>query len=253
MSAVAQTTAFAGRTLRRFGRSPGQLASIVAFPLLMLFLQLAAFGDLVGTVGTTRYVDRVVPLVILLTVALGAAVTSQAMFADLHAGLYDRIRTMPVARLSPVLGRVVGDLVRILAVALVTTVVAHAVGFRFSMGAPAAVAFFGVVLLVGSAWTWVGVLVAVLASREEVVQSALGPPGLLLFFLSSGFVPIEAFPGVLQPVVRINPFSLADTTMIGLSSGGPIADALVATLAWTLGSNVLVGAVTLRILARGRR
>lgn len=57
-------------------------------------------------------------------------------------------------------------------------------------------------------------------------------PVLMLFLLSTGFVPVEGFPGWLQPVVRANPLSAAVETLIGLSAGGPILVPALQTAAW---------------------
>lgn len=248
MTAATQTIVFAGRTIRRFVAVPPAMVSTLVFPIIIMLLQLAAFGQLIGAETGMAYVDRITPLVALFTIVSGASITAQGVFADLHEGLYDRVATMPVWPQALLAGRVVGDLVRALAVAIVTVVVGCLLGFRLSMGFAAAVAFFGVVLLAALMWTSVGVLVGMLGRSEGAVQSALGPPGLLLFFLSSGFVPVNAFPDFLQPVVRVNPLSVNGNALVGLSSGGPLAEPVRYTLVWTLGVTALCWLVIVRRL-----
>lgn len=143
-----------------------------------------------------------------------------------------------------VVGRLVGDLVRVLAVALFAIAVAHAVGFRFYAGPLAALGFVGVVLLVGVMFT---VLAAYVGLRLDAagVQNALNLPTMLLFFLSSGFVPVEAFPGLLQPVVRANPLSLADDALVGLSAGGPVLAPFLGLLWWVVGVTAVFGALAI--------
>jgi ABC-2 type transport system permease protein len=68
----------------------------------------------------------------------------------------------------------------------------------------------------------------------------------LLFLLSSGFVPVSAYPGVLQPVVRANPMSVATNALIGLSSGGPVLRPVLETLAWVVPLCLLCGLAAIR-------
>jgi ABC-type multidrug transport system permease subunit len=65
-------------------------------------------------------------------------------------------------------------------------------------------------------------------------------PVLVLFFLSTGFVPVDGFPGALQPIVRANPLSCAVNALAGLSSGGPVLVPVLQTLAWTVGLTALL-------------
>ncbi|GAA3734358.1 ABC transporter permease [Salinactinospora qingdaonensis] len=236
---LVQSMLLAGRSLRFFTRNPQHVIAAFAFPLVLMFTQLAVLGELVAEVSGQPYVARIAPLVVLSTAAFGSAITAAAVYRDLHSGLLTRVRAMPVSPASLFGGRLFGDLLRILAVASLTTAVAFIPGFRFSAGLLAAVGFFGVVVLFGTLSTAVGILVGTFGRSEESVQAALSAPATLLFILSSGFVPLETFPGFLQPLVWANPLSSATQALIGLSHGGPVAVPLLVTLAWTAGVGIL--------------
>ncbi|GAB3934915.1 hypothetical protein GCM10027614_08780 [Micromonospora vulcania] len=81
---------------------------------------------------------------------------------------------------------------------------------------------------------------------EESLPPSLTGPATLLFIFSSGFVPVSAFPSVVQPVVRANPFSVATEALVGLSTGGPVLVPVLQTLAWVLG----LGTVCLLVAVR---
>jgi ABC transporter DrrB family efflux protein len=237
--------ALAGRTVRRFFRSPQALVMSVIFPILLLFLLLATFGGLVDAHGGVEYVERLAPLVVLATISFGTVLTGMGFVNDRTGGFLSRVRTMPVPPGAVFTGRLLGDLVRILLVAVLTVAVAHTVGFRFHEGIGAALGFFGVVLLTGAMFTAIAALAGLTLSAAGV-QNALNLPTMLLFFLSSGFVPLEAFPAWLEPVVQVNPLSIADEALVGLSAGGPVLSPLLWLLCWSVGMTVVCGALAVR-------
>lgn len=252
MSAVAEVTLLTGRTLRRFVRTPPAVVSAFAFPLLLLLVQLALFDRLVTDVDDRPYVERITPLVALSTAAFGASVTAIGIFGDLTGGFIDRLRAMGV-RLSAVLaGRVVGDVLRVLATSSLIVAVAHLFGFRFDEGVVAVAGFFAVAALFAVLCSAMAVLAAAGARSQESLAAAVGLPATLMFFLSSGFVPVASFPGALQPVVRANPLSAAVDALIGLSSGGPVADGLLQLLLWTAAALVLFAVVSARRMRPSR-
>jgi ABC-2 type transport system permease protein len=56
-------------------------------------------------------------------------------------------------------------------------------------------------------------------------------PYLPLLMLSTGFVPLEGFPGWIQPVVQWQPVSLTVDALRALSSGGPTAQPVARAVA----------------------
>jgi len=57
-----------------------------------------------------------------------------ALCEDIHKGVFDRFRSLPVARSAPLVGAVIGDSVRFFAVMAVLTGFGTALGFRFHAG-----------------------------------------------------------------------------------------------------------------------
>ncbi|GGL51462.1 ABC transporter permease [Planomonospora parontospora] len=239
MNTITETGLLAGRTLRRFARSPQLVADSLLFPLILLFLMLLVFGELVDQAVHGRYIDRLAPAIVLFSAAYGAVGTGLGFFTDLRGGIVDRFRAMDIGRISILAGRITGDLVRAVLVAAATTAVAHLAGFRFTQGPQAVLGFFGVVALFAWIFLWPAVAVATSASSEQAVGGALNTPVTLLLFLSSGFVPVEQFPGWLQPVVRANPLSLACDALTGLSGGGPVLLPVLFTAAWAVGATAV--------------
>ncbi|WP_446225098.1 ABC transporter permease [Nocardia sp. IBHARD005] len=251
MSIAIETFVLAERNLRRFAASPRAVIGTLLFPLLLMLIMLAAFSEMVTGVSGGAYIDRLAPLIVLYAAAFGAVNTGLGLFNDLRSGLIDRIRSLPVHRGAALLGRVAADLVRIVAVAALITLVAAAFGFRFRGGLAGVVGFGLIALVVGWMFLWLAVLIALRARTADGVSAALNGPLTLLLFLSTGFAPVEAFPGALQPIVRANPLSVASAAMSGLAGGGPVTGPVLWTLLWA-GAVTLVAA-PLAIALFGRR
>lgn len=226
-------TICAVRNLRRLSRSPVTLVQSIAFPAILLTVLLIAFGRVIG--GTIEaYSQRLVPQLVVSAGAFGAAGTGLAVYADRTSGMIDRLRSLPTARGAFLTGTVAADSVRALVAAAIMVLVGHLPGFRFEQGPLAALGFFAVAVVFGLSWAWLAVLIGLTARAAEAVSSVMNGPILMLFFLSSGFVPVDGFPSVVQPIVRINPISCAVNAMMGLSGGGPVLAPVLQTFAWTV-------------------
>lgn len=239
----------AGRNLRRLSRSPVTLVQSVAFPSLLLIVLLISFGRVVGG-SVDAYVDRLVPQLVVAAGAFGAAGTGLAVFADRQTGMIERLRSLPIARSSFLIGTVVADVGRTLVAAVVMVAIGHIPGFRFAAGAPAALGFFALATAFGTVWAWAAINLGLRSRTSETVSSILSGPVLVLFFFSTGFVPAEGFPPALQPLVRANPLSCAVDALMGLSQGGPTLVPVLQTLAWTVALTALFAPVAIR---RSRR
>ncbi|MGH3186198.1 MAG: ABC transporter permease [Streptosporangiaceae bacterium] len=229
-----ETRLFAGRGVRRFSRSAPLVISALIFPIIMLFSQVVAFSSVAGAAFGGHYAQHLAPLVMLTTASFAAAGTAAGLHSDLHSALLGRLRTMPVRPMSLLAGRVLGDLVRVLAIGILAAAAAQLVGFRFRTGLLALIAFFCVFLLFGCMVTWLAVAIAVYSRSTSQIQLLLRNPTTLLYLLSTGFVPLAAFPALLRPAVQANPMSVFTQSLVGLSYGGPIAGQLAAAVGWAV-------------------
>lgn len=239
----------AGRGLRRAARTPPVLIQTVLFPLLLLFVLLAVFGELVGDTTGRNYVQGLVPLMVVIGAMFGGLGTGAALVTERTDGLLDRFRVMPVHRASVLAGRVLAEVARVLAAGVVLVVVGHLPGFRFGAGVVSAAGFFALVAAIAFAFAWVVIAVAVRARTPEAVI-ALSPVFLLLMFLSSGFVPREAFPSAVQPIVGASPVSCAVQALVGLSDSGPVLIPVLQTAAWLVGLTTVFGILAVRGFAQ---
>ncbi|MEU9674822.1 MULTISPECIES: ABC transporter permease [Streptomyces] len=239
----------AGRVIRQFVRNRMMLIVTVAFPLLQLFMLLAAFSVLVRDTQDVDYVRRLAPLIVLTTAFSSILTTAIALWSDIRSGVFNRLRAMPLDMRAYVFGRIGGDFVRIMGVAVLVTLVAHTVGFRFSQGPLAVLGFFGIVALFGMMCSALAVAVALVAQHPGIIVRYVQMPTLVLTLMSSGYVPLEAFPGWIQPAVSVNPVSLAADALAGLSHQGALTAPVLGTVAWTLGVTAVCTVVATRRFA----
>lgn len=248
--AIAHGLVCAGRSLRVLSRSPATVVQSVAFPTLLLCVLLAAFGRVIGG-SVSEYANRLVPQLVLAGGAFGAMGTGIAVYTDRAGGMVDRLRSLPIARSAYLSGVVVADAARALAATVVLTAVGFLFGFRFDQGPVAALGFVALAVAFGFIWAWLAVRIGLTARQPESIGSAMNGPVLMLFFLSVGFVPVDGFPGVVQPIVRINPMSCAVNALIGLSSQGPVLVPVLQTMAWVVGLSALLAFDAIRRFRAG--
>ncbi|MEU1468692.1 ABC transporter permease [Streptomyces sp. NPDC005761] len=218
--AVADSWTMTRRELAHWARQPVQVVVGLVFPVMLLLM----FNYLVGG---GREVDGdpaeyLVPGMLALTMAFGLESTMLAVTQDLDKGVVDRFRSMPMASGAVLVGRAVADMLQSVAALAVLTGVGYAVGWRWHHGPLAALGALGLLLLLRFAMLWLGILLALVAGRPEMVQAVqilVWPIG----FLSNVLAAPESMPGWLGAVVEWNPMSATATAvreLFGNPGGG---------------------------------
>ncbi|MEM8706737.1 MAG: ABC transporter permease [Actinomycetota bacterium] len=248
---MSATFVFAGRAVRRFGRSPDVVVSTVVFPLLLLLTLHAVFSSAVEAFEDgAAYGQRLVPTLVFSGVMFGAIGTSAAIHTELENGWIDRLRSMPLNPFSPLAGTILGETLRAIVAVIVLAGIGHLFDFRFDAGVLPAIGFVLVAMLAAVAVGCVGAYLATAASSREALLGPLNAVFLLLLFLSRGMVPLDAYPGWVQPVVRHNPATAYVDLMDRLARGGALVRPTLLVLAWTAGFVLVFGTLAARRLAR---
>ncbi|MFF4187017.1 ABC transporter permease [Streptomyces sp. NPDC001691] len=214
--AVTDSWTMTRRELAHWARQPVQVVVGLVFPVMLLLV----FGYLVGGGRGVSgpYVDFLVPGMLALTMAFGLEGTMLAVTRDLNKGVVDRFRSMPMVSGTVLVGRAVADMLQSAAGLVVMIGVGYAIGWRPDMG-PGFPAALGLLLLLRFAMLWVGIHLAMVAGRPELVQAVqilIWPVG----FLSNAFAVSASMPGWLGVVVEWNPLSATATAVRGLFGAG---------------------------------
>jgi ABC-2 type transport system permease protein len=175
-----------------------------------------------------------VPLVAMVGAMTGAIIGAIGIMGERTEGLLSRFWVLPVHRASGLLSRLVADTVRIVVITAVVMCVGLLLGFRFRQGIVESVAWLFVPAVFGVAFSS-AIITLALYSANTIVPQATEIICAMLFFFSTGFVPLDQFPSWIQPVVEHQPVSYVIEAMRGLSLGGPVLVPVVATLIWSVG------------------
>ncbi|MFD6170247.1 ABC transporter permease [Streptomyces coeruleorubidus] len=220
------------RELARWARQPVQLVVNLVFPVMLLLM----FGYLIGGGRGVNgeYRDYLIPGMLALTMAFGLEGTMIAVTRDLDKGVIDRFRSMPMADGAVLVGRSAADMLQSAMALVVLIGVGAALGWRVHGGPVAFLGAVGLLLLFRFAMLWIGIYLALVAGKPEMVQAVqilVWPIG----FLSNALALPDTMPGWLGTVVEWNPMSHTATAVRDLF-GTPGAESghVWAALVWPL-------------------
>jgi ABC transporter DrrB family efflux protein len=198
------------RELAHWARQPVQVVVGLVFPVMLLLMFGFLMGGGKGLEG--EYVDFLVPGMLALTMVFGLDATMLAVTQDLNRGVVDRFRSMPMMSGAVLVGRSVADMLQSAVGLAVMIGVGYAVGWRWHGGPAAFLGAVGLLLLLRFAMLWLGIQLAMVAGKPELVQAVqilVWPLG----FLSNAFALPETMPGWLGAAVEWNPLSATATAV----------------------------------------
>jgi ABC transporter DrrB family efflux protein len=195
------------RILARIAREPETLMDVTIQPILFVLMFAYVFGGAIPLPGGGSYHEYLVGGMLAMGLAMTAPGTAVALVTDMSSGLIDRFRSLPTARSAVLAGRTIADLVTQVIGAIVVAGVGLAIGWRLHSSVADAAAAFGLALLFGYAFTWVGACLGMVLRSPEAAQQMGFVLFLPLTFVSNAFVPTQGMPGWLQAVANWNPMS----------------------------------------------
>jgi ABC-2 type transport system permease protein/oleandomycin transport system permease protein len=232
--AAADSLAVAKRNIIGMTRRPQLLGFVMIQPVLFVLMFRYVFGGSIHIPGAS-YTNYLMAGIFVTTVLFGAQNTAIGMAEDLHNGLIERFRSLPMARSAVLAGRVLADAVRNLFVIALMLGVGYLVGFRLHTNPAALAAAVGVLLVFGFAISWVTALLGLAAKNAEAAGAAALPLTVLLTFPSSAFLLTRNLPGPLRAYADHQPLTATVNTIRPLLLGGPTAAHTVAAILWCAG------------------
>jgi ABC-2 type transport system permease protein len=231
---ISDTLVIAERNLVRLPRAPELLLAFTVQPIMFLLLFRYVFGGAIKT-GGIPYVQFLVPGIIVQNIAFGGFVTALGLNEDVHKGLIDRFRSLPMARAAVLAGRTFSDVVTNALSITILVVTGVIIGFSFHAGVFHIAVGIVLLLMFGYAFSWVFAFVGLLASTPESANSVGFIAIFPLTFISSLFVPVASMPRVLQDFARVNPFTITGNAIRALWLGLPTGNYVWGAVAWTVG------------------
>jgi ABC transporter DrrB family efflux protein len=198
------------RNLIQTMRVPELLFFSLVQPVIFVLLFAYVFGGAIpipGDAAADAYRQYLMPGIFGQTVAFAAASSTVGLAEDMHKGLIDRFRALPMAPPAVLLGRTFADAARQVLVLFVLSVTGYLVGWRIEDGLLNAILAYALLLLFAYTVAWIGAWIGLYMPNPETANTA----GLVwlfpMTFLSNAFVPINSLPGALQVVAAWNPIS----------------------------------------------
>jgi len=246
---VSDTTTLTGRSLRHILRSPDTIITTAITPVAMLLLFVYVFGGAIDT-GAQKYVDYLLPGILLITVASGISYTAYRLFTDVSGGIFERLQSMPIARSAVLWGHVLTSVVANLISLALVVLVALLMGFRTGASALAWLGVVGILVLFTLALTWLAVIPGLSATSVDGV-SGFSYPLIFLPFISSAFVPTDGMPGPVRWFAEHQPVTPIVNTLRNLFAQEPLGGDLSIALLWCVA--LLAGAYGLASLTYRRK
>jgi len=243
--ALTQITTLAWRALIKMSRNPEQLVDVTFMPVLFAVMFGLMFGGAVSG-STAQYLPTLIPGIIAMTTITACIAAGMQLREDMDKGVFDRFRSLPIARIAPLAGPMMADVARYGIAAGITLTVGVVMGYRPGGGVPGVLA--GVVLAVITGWSiaWIFLWIGTRARSAGAVQGLSMMIMFPLAFLSNAFVPVDTLPGWLQTVTRVNPVSHVVSAMRDLMNHG----AVTVQVGWALLGCVTVAAIFIPLAVR---
>ncbi|HET7753846.1 MAG TPA: ABC transporter permease [Anaeromyxobacteraceae bacterium] len=239
-SALSAVVTLAWRAMLKIKHVPFQLFDVTVTPIMFTLLFTFIFGGALA--GSPRqYVQYLLPGVLVQTVLFITVYTGVGLNTDIHKGLYDRFRSLPMWQPAPLLGALTGDVFRYSVASAVILVVGFILGFRPQGGATGVLLAVALLLVFSFALSWLWIVVGMLVRTPESVMTTSFLFLMPLTFASDIFVSLSTMPSWLQTVVGRNPVTHLANASRALMHGQPAA----AEVLWTLlAAAVIVAAVS---------
>ncbi|MET8936705.1 ABC transporter permease [Streptomyces rubiginosohelvolus] len=248
-SALSASMAFGWRAMLKIKHVPEQLFDVTAFPIMLVLMYTYLFGGALAG-STEEYIQFLLPGIMVMSVVMITMYSGIAVNTDIAKGVFDRFRTLPIWRPSPMVGYLLGDVLRYLLAAVVMLGVGMIIGFRPEGGVLGVLAGIALLIVFSFAFSWIWTMFGLLLRSEK---SVMGVSMMVIFpltFLSNVFVDPKTMPGWLQAFVNNSPVTHLATAVRELIAGNwPAAD-IIWTLGWSGVLMAVFGAVTMRLYNR---
>jgi oleandomycin transport system permease protein len=223
----------AWRSLLKIKHSPEQLLDLSLTPTMFLTLFVFLFGTAVAG-NWHKYLQFVLPGAAVQSLIFASMGTAVGLNTDLHNGIFDRFRSMPIARTAPLIGYLLGDMFRYVVTIVVILVYGFALGFRPHGTVLDVFAACLLMMAFSFAISWPSSILGMIAKTPQSTQGYAFFYMFPLTFGSNIFVPADKLPGWLQAWVKVNPVTQVANAVRGLMLDQPAGAATYHALLWTV-------------------
>jgi oleandomycin transport system permease protein len=231
------------RNALQIKQDPESMMDALLMPIIFILLFTYVFGGAIAGAGHQQdYLRHLVPgLMAMMGLNIAMAVGT-GVNEDFRKGVMDRFRTMPIARSSVLIAKIVVEIGRM----LIATAILLGMGFLLGLDIKGGMLPFAAAIVLstafGAALMWIFILLGLSMKTPQAVQGVAMLVLMPLEFGSSIFTPTTKMPDWLQGFTEVNPLSnLADAARALMTGDGAVAHPTLVTLGWA----VAITAVTM--------
>ncbi len=212
---MANTMRILGAVFWRTWLKTARRPVVLTFSFVQPIMWLLFFGFLfhrfdVGLVlRGVRYLDFLLPGVCAMTVLFGASQSGIGLIRDMQTGFLQRLFDAPANPGVVLGGRLLADVMRLLAQAVVIGLLGLVVGAKLHLTLAGLVAALLALGLFAIAFCSLSCLVAMKTGAPESMATFVHLVNMPLLFTSSALVPARQMPDWLAAISRVNPLTLA--------------------------------------------
>src|SRR5689334_4878765 len=183
---VSQTYSMAWRALKKMQRNPEQFFDVVVQPLLFTAMFTFIFGGAIAG-NVKAYLPTIITGILAQTSLTACMATGTQMREDMEKGVFDRFRSIPMARIAPLAGPMAADILRYGIAATLTIATGLAMGYRPEGGFAGVAAGWLLVVFAGWSLSWIFAFLGTVMRTAQAVQGAGMMIMFPLTFLSNAF------------------------------------------------------------------
>ena len=209
------------RGLIKVRRTPEQLLDVTLMPILFTLMFTYLFGGAIAG-NVHNYLPMIIPGILAQSILTGSIAIGVQLREDMDKGVFDRFRSLPIARISPLAGALLAHTLRYAIVTIITFTTGYLMGFRPGAGINGVIEASLLVIVFGWCLSWVFAFLGVISSTASSVQGISMMVMFPLTFLSNTFVPVDTLPSALKWFATVNPVSHLITAIRQLVNQGLI-------------------------------
>jgi len=233
---VSQSLAMAWRATKKMRRNPEQWFDVTIQPLLFTAMFAYVFGGAISG-SVEDYLPIIIPGILAQTALTACMATGIQLREDMDKGVFDRFKSLPIARIAPLAGPAIADLLRYGTAATLTILTGMAMGYRPGGGGVGVFAGWLLTIIAGWSLAWIFTWFGTVGRSAQGVQAISLMVMFPLTFLSNAFVPTDTMPNWLQTFADANPVSHVISALRDLANNGEVT----AQLGWAaLGLAIVV-------------
>lgn len=202
---IRDTRLMFGRSLRNTLRNPVWVIIGLFQPALYMLLFAPLLDGMTG--GHGNALQSFTPGLLIMMSMFSCVFVGFGLIGDIREGVVERFRVTPVSRLAMLLGRVLNDIMMLMAQCIILLVIAVLMGVEVDL--VASVLTLLLVALIGAGMASLSYSLALLMKDENGLASVVNTFTQPVLLLSGVLLPLTFAPTILKTLAQFNPFSHA--------------------------------------------